>query len=87
MGMYQDKDEGNFDWLVVLVFLGDEVLFCMGFVECGGLIELFWLKFGDVVVMGGVVWLVYYGVDKIWFGLLMLLLKGGCINLILWVVE
>lgn len=87
MGMHQDKDEGNFDWPVVSVSLGDEALFRMGSVERGGSTESLWLKSGDVVVMGGAARLAYHGVDKIRFCSSTLLPKGGRINLTLRVVE
>ena len=87
MGMHQDKDEGNFDWPVVSVSLGDEALFRMGSVERGGSTESLWLKSGDVVVMGGDARLAYHGVDKIRFGSSTLLPKGGRINLTLRAVE
>ena len=87
MGMHQDKDEGNFDWPVVSVSLGDEALFRMGSVERGGSTESLWLKSGDVVVMGGAARLAYHGVDKIRFGSSTLLPKGGRINLTLRAVE
>lgn len=85
--MHQDKDEGNFDWPVVSVSLGDEALFRMGSVERGGSTESLWLKSGDVVVMGGAARLAYHGVDKIRFGSSTLLPKGGRINLTLRAVE
>lgn len=87
MGMHQDKDEGNFDWPVVSVSLGDEALFRMGSVERGGATESLWLKSGDVVVMGGAARLAYHGVDKIRFGSSTLLPKGGRINLTLRAVD
>lgn len=87
MGMHQDKDEGNFDWPVVSVSLGDEALFRMGSVERGGSTESLWLNSGDVVVMGGAARLAYHGVDKIRFGSSTLLPKGGRINLTLRAVE
>lgn len=87
MGMHQDKDEGNFDWPVVSVSLGDDAQFRMGSVSRGGATESIWLKSGDVVVMGGAARLAYHGVDKIRFGSSTLLPKGGRINLTLRAVE
>jgi alkylated DNA repair protein (DNA oxidative demethylase) len=87
MGMHQDKDEGNFDWPVVSVSLGDDALFRMGATERGGSTESIWLRSGDVVVMGGPARLAYHGVDKIRFGSSTLLPKGGRINLTLRAIE
>lgn len=87
MGLHQDKDEGNFDWPVVSISLGDEGLFRMGNVERGGKTESVWLRSGDVVVMGGDARLAYHGVDRIRFGSSRLLSRGGRINLTLRVVD
>ncbi len=87
MGLHQDKDEGDFDWPVVSVSLGDEGLFRMGNVERGGSTESIWLQSGDVVVMGGAARLAHHGVDKIRFGSSRLLPDGGRINIPLRVVE
>ena len=87
MGLHQDKDEGNFDWPVVSVSLGDEGLFRMGNVSLGGKTESLWLRSGDVVVMGGEARLAYHGVDRIRLGSSRLLPKGGRINLTMRVVD
>ncbi|MGR3712908.1 MAG: alpha-ketoglutarate-dependent dioxygenase AlkB family protein [Shimia sp.] len=87
MGLHQDKDEGDFDWPVVSISLGDEGLFRMGEVEKGGSTESLWLQSGDVVVMGGPARLAYHGVDRIRFGSSRLLPDGGRINVTLRVVE
>ncbi|TCK99919.1 alkylated DNA repair protein (DNA oxidative demethylase) [Shimia isoporae] len=87
MGLHQDNDEGDFDWPVLSVSLGDEGLFRMGNVERGGSTESVWLQSGDVVVMGGAARLAYHGVDKIRFGSSRLLPDGGRINITLRVVE
>ncbi|SFL06358.1 alpha-ketoglutarate-dependent dioxygenase AlkB family protein [Shimia haliotis] len=87
MGLHQDKDEGDFDWPVVSVSLGDDGLFRMGGVERGGSTESLWLQSGDVVVMGGAARLAYHGVDKIRFRSSRLLPDGGRINITLRVVE
>ncbi|WP_372886472.1 alpha-ketoglutarate-dependent dioxygenase AlkB [Shimia sp.] len=86
MGMHQDKDEGDFDWPVVSVSLGDEALFRMGNPCRGGRTESLWLRSGDVVVMGGAARLAYHGIDRIRFGSSRLLPKGGRLNLTLRVV-
>ncbi|MEM9582318.1 MAG: alpha-ketoglutarate-dependent dioxygenase AlkB [Pseudomonadota bacterium] len=87
MGLHQDKDEGNFDWPVVSISLGDEALFRMGNVTRGGKTESLWLRSGDVVVMGGDARLAYHGIDRIKPGTSDLLPKGGRLNLTLRVVE
>lgn len=87
MGLHQDKDEGNFDWPVVSVSLGDDALFRIGNADRGGKTSSLWLKSGDVVVMGGRARLAYHGVDRIRFGSSSLLPKGGRLNLTLRVVD
>ncbi|MGR3491772.1 MAG: alpha-ketoglutarate-dependent dioxygenase AlkB family protein [Shimia sp.] len=87
MGMHQDKDEGDFDWPVVSISLGDSALFRMGNVERGGKTESVWLESGDVVVMGGAARLAFHGVDRVRHGSSALLPKGGRINLTLRVVT
>lgn len=87
MGMHQDRDEANFDWPVLSISLGDEGLFRIGNTTRGGKTESFWLKSGDVVVMGGPARLTYHGVDQIRFGSSALLPKGGRINLTCRVVD
>ena len=87
MGLHQDKDEGDFDWPVVSISLGDEGLFRMGTDERGGKTSSLWLSSGDVVVMGGAARLAYHGVDRIKFGSGSLLPAGGRINLTLRVVQ
>ncbi|WP_270725382.1 alpha-ketoglutarate-dependent dioxygenase AlkB family protein [Shimia sp. Alg240-R146] len=87
MGLHQDKDEGDFDWPVVSVSLGDDGLFRIGGTERGGSTESVWLQSGDVVVMGGAARLAYHGVDRIRFGSSRLLPDGGRINITLRVVD
>ncbi|MEL6550725.1 MAG: alpha-ketoglutarate-dependent dioxygenase AlkB [Pseudomonadota bacterium] len=87
MGMHQDCDEGDFDWPVVSVSLGDSALFRMGNVERGGKTESVWLESGDVVVMGGEARLAFHGVDRVRHGSSSLLRDGGRINLTLRVVD
>ena len=87
MGLHQDKDEGDFDWPVVSISLGDDALFRMGGRTRGGKTESVWLKSGDVVVMGGDARLAYHGVDRIKHGSSSLLRNGGRINLTLRVVA
>jgi len=87
MGLHQDKDEGDFEWPVVSVSLGDDALFRMGNPTRGGKTESIWLTSGDVVVMGGDARLSYHGIDRIRFQSSSLLPKGGRINLTLRVVD
>ncbi|WP_204112537.1 alpha-ketoglutarate-dependent dioxygenase AlkB family protein [Shimia biformata] len=87
MGLHQDKDEGDFDWPVVSVSLGDEALFRMGNPTRGGSTDSVWLKSGDVVVMGGAARLAYHGIDRVRFGSSNLLKDGGRINVTLRVVA
>jgi alkylated DNA repair protein (DNA oxidative demethylase) len=87
MGLHQDRDETDMGWPVVSISLGDEGLFRMGNVTRGGKTESFWLRSGDVVVMGGAARLAYHGVDRIRSGSSTLLPKGGRLNLTLRVVE
>ena len=81
MGMHQDRDEGDFNWPVLSVSLGDDALFRVGNLERGGKTESIWLNSGDVLVMGGAARLVHHGVDRLRFGSSALLEKGGRINL------
>lgn len=81
MGMHQDRDEGDFNWPVLSVSLGDDALFRVGNLERGGKTESIWLNSGDVLVMGDAARLVYHGVDRLRFGSSTLLEKGGRINL------
>ena len=87
MGLHQDKDEADFSYPVLSVSLGDDGLFRIGNPQRGGKTESFWLKSGDVVVMGGPARLLYHGIDRIRFGSSRLLPKGGRINLTLRVVD
>tara|TARA_R110000787_G_scaffold25155_9_gene70799 strand:- start:1315 stop:1764 length:450 start_codon:yes stop_codon:yes gene_type:complete len=87
MGLHQDNDEGDYQWPVVSISLGDDGLFRMGNVTRGGKTESVWLQSGDVVVMGGDARLTYHGVDRIKAGSSTLLKGGGRINLTLRVVE
>ncbi len=87
MGLHQDRDEGDFDWPVVSISLGDDALFRMGSTDRGGKTQSVWLSSGDVVVMGGAARLAYHGVDKIRFGSSSLLPDGGRVNITLRVVT
>ncbi|MFP4328944.1 MAG: alpha-ketoglutarate-dependent dioxygenase AlkB family protein [Paracoccaceae bacterium] len=87
MGLHQDRDEGDFDWPVVSVSLGDEALFRVGGTERGASTRSAWLRSGDVAVMGGAARLAWHGVDRIRFGSSSLLPQGGRINLTLRVVA
>jgi len=87
MGLHQDRDEGEFDWPVISLSLGDAGLFRMGNVQKGGSTESLWLESGDVVVMGGAARLAHHGVDRIRFGSSRLLPRGGRVNVTLRVVA
>lgn len=87
MGLHQDRDEGDFQWPVVSLSLGDDALFRMGNPARGGSTESFWLKSGAVVVMGDQARLAYHGIDRIRFGSSNLLKDGGRINVTLRVVD
>lgn len=87
MGLHQDRDEADFSFPVLSVSLGDEGLFRVGTDARKGPTESFWLRSGDVVVMGEAARLTYHGVDRIRFGSSTLLPQGGRINLTLRVVT
>jgi DNA oxidative demethylase len=86
MGLHQDKDEGDFDWPVVSVSLGDAALFRMGGVERSEGTQSVWLQSGDVMVMGGAARLAWHGVDRVKYRSSRVLPNGGRINLTLRVV-
>lgn len=81
MGLHQDRDEGDFSFPVLSVSLGDEALFRIGGTERSEATESFWLRSGDVLVMGGAARLAWHGVDRIRPGSSTLLPQGGRINL------
>jgi DNA oxidative demethylase len=81
MGLHQDKDEGDFDWPVLSISLGDEALFRMGGVSRAEGTESLWLRSGDVVVIGGAARLAWHGIDRVRHGSSRLLPQGGRINL------
>lgn len=81
MGLHQDRDEGDFSFPVLSVSLGDEALFRIGGTERSEATESFWLRSGDVLVMGGTARLAWHGVDRIRPGSSTLLPQGGRINL------
>lgn len=87
MGLHQDRDEGDFSFPVLSVSLGDEALFRVGGVDKPAPTESFWLKSGDVLVMGGAARLAWHGVDRVRHGSSTLLPQGGRINLTCRVVE
>ena len=87
MGLHQDRDEGDFDWPVVSLSLGDEALFRIGNLERGGRTESVWLRSGDVAVLSGAARLVHHGIDRIRFGSSTLLPDGGRVNLTLRCVD
>lgn len=86
MGLHQDRDEGDFNWPVVSVSLGDAALFRVGATTRGGPTKSIWLESGDVAVLDGPSRLAYHGIDRIRTGSSDLLPRGGRINLTLRVV-
>ncbi len=87
MGLHQDRDEGDFSFPVLSVSLGDEALFRVGGVDKPAPTESFWLRSGDVLLMGGAARLAWHGVDRVRHGSCSLLPQGGRINLTCRVVE
>jgi len=89
MGLHRDDDEGDaaFAAPVVSVSLGDPARFRIGGLARGDPTRSFWLRSGDVLVMGGESRLAYHGVDRIDFGAGTFLPGGGRINLTLRVVA
>jgi alkylated DNA repair protein (DNA oxidative demethylase) len=89
MGLHRDADEGEaaFAAPVVSISLGDPARFRIGGPERRDPTRAFWLRSGDVLVMGGASRLAYHGVDRIAFGEGALLPGGGRINVTLRVVA
>jgi len=87
MGLHQDRDEADFAFPVVSVSLGDDARFRIGGTRRKDSTESFWLRSGDVLVLGGAARLAYHGVDRIAPGTSTLLPQGGRINLTLRVVT
>lgn len=89
MGLHRDADEGEeaFAAPVVSISLGDEALFRHGGLERGDPTKSFWLRSGDVLVMGGLARLAYHGIDRVKHGSGAVLPGGGRINLTLRVVH
>lgn len=87
MGLHQDRDEGDFQWPVVSISLGDTATFRMGGSAPADPTRSVRLESGDIVVMGGAARLAYHGVDRIHAGTSTLLNRGGRINLTLRVVD
>ena len=87
MGLHQDRDEGDFSFPVVSVSLGDDARFRIGGTSRTDRTESFWLRSGDVLVLGGAARLAFHGIDRIAAGSSTLLPQGGRINLTLRVVA
>lgn len=87
MGLHQDRDEGDFSFPVLSISLGDEALFRIGGTDRKDPTESFWLKSGDVLLMGGPARLAWHGIDRLRFRSSRLLPGGGRINLTLRVVA
>ncbi len=81
MGLHQDRDEGDFSFPVLSVSLGDEALFRIGGTDRRDPTRSFWLRSGDVLLMGGPARLAWHGVDRVRPGSSTLLPQGGRINL------
>jgi len=94
MGLHRDADEGEtaFAAPVVSISLGDPGRFRLGGLERKDPTRSFWLRSGDVLVMGGASRLAYHGIDRIEAGGGTLLENSGLdapgrINLTLRVVH
>ncbi|MGF1554421.1 MAG: alpha-ketoglutarate-dependent dioxygenase AlkB [Paracoccaceae bacterium] len=89
MGLHRDADEGEaaFAAPVVSISLGDPARFRIGGLARRDPTRSFWLRSGDVLVMGGPARLAHHGVDRIAFGAGPLLAGGGRLNLTLRVVA
>lgn len=87
MGLHQDRDEGDFSFPVLSISLGDEALFRIGGTDRKDPTESFWLKSGDVLLMGGPARLAWHGIDRLRFRSSRLFPGGGRINLTLRVVD
>ena len=87
MGLHQDRDEADFSWPVLSISLGDEARFAIGGTRRSDPVERFWLRSGDVLLLGGAARLAYHGVDRIAPESSALIPQGGRINLTLRVVD
>ncbi|MFS4438341.1 alpha-ketoglutarate-dependent dioxygenase AlkB family protein [Paracoccaceae bacterium GXU_MW_L88] len=83
MGLHVDDTEGDVDWPVLSISLGDEAMFRMGGLERSDPTRSIWLQSGDIVIMGGAARLAYHGIDRIKFRSSTLLPKGGRLNITL----
>jgi alkylated DNA repair protein (DNA oxidative demethylase) len=83
MGLHQDKDEEDFAAPVLSVSLGDTGIFRVGGRSRKDPTQIFELKSGDVVVLGGEDRLAYHGIDRILSRTSDLLAEGGRFNLTL----
>ena len=86
MGLHQDRDEGDFDWPVVSISLGDAALFRVGGTARRDPTASVWLDSGDVCRLSGAARLAYHGIDRVRHGSSTLLPDGGRINLTMRVV-
>lgn len=87
MGLHQDRDEADFSWPVLSISLGDDARFRIGGTRRGDPTESFWLRSGDVLILGGAARLAHHGIDRVAPGSSALLRDGGRINLTLRVVD
>ena len=83
MSLHVDADEDARDAPVLSVSLGDPALFRIGGPRRSDPTQSFWLRSGDVVVLGGAARHCYHGVDRVRFGATSLVPGGGRINLTL----
>ena len=86
MGLHQDRDEGDFDWPVVSISLGDAALFRVGGTERRDPTSSVWLESGDVCRLSGPARLAFHGIDRVRHGSSSLLPDGGRINLTMRIV-
>lgn len=83
MNLHVDADEDARDAPVLSISLGDPALFRIGGPRRSDPTQSFWLRSGDVVVLGGAARHCYHGVDRVRFGATSLVPGGGRINLTL----
>lgn len=83
LGLHRDEDEQDFTAPILSVSLGDTGIFRLGGLKRKDPVEIFELKSGDVIVMGGESRLAYHGLDRVLPGTSNLLPEGGRINLTL----
>lgn len=83
MSLHVDADEAARDAPVLSISLGDPALFRIGGPQRRDPTQSFWLRSGDVVVLGGAARHCHHGIDRVRFGATSLIPGGGRINLTL----